>query len=122
MVQEKVLRGTSGWIAVFVLVALFVGTIVVFVLGRDTPPIVLACVAAVVLNAVCWAGLTVVNPNTAKVVLLFGNYKGSIKTPGFWWFNPLTSRKPVSLRVRNFESGHLKVNDHIGNPIEIAAI
>jgi regulator of protease activity HflC (stomatin/prohibitin superfamily) len=67
-------------------------------------------------------GLTVVNPNNAKVVLLFGDYRGSIKTPGFWWVNPLTSRRTVSLKVRNFESSKLKVNDHIGNPIEIAAI
>jgi regulator of protease activity HflC (stomatin/prohibitin superfamily) len=66
--------------------------------------------------------LTVVSPNTAKVVLLFGDYKGSIKTPGFRWVNPLTSRRTVSLKVRNFESSKLKVNDHIGNPIEIAAI
>ena len=74
------------------------------------------------LDGVCWIGLTVVNPNTAKVLLLFGDYKGTIKTPGFCWVNPLTVRRTVSLRVRNFESGKLKVNDHIGNPIEIAAI
>ena len=53
---------------------------------------------------------------------LFGVYKGSIKSPGFWWVNPLTRRRRVSLRVRNFESGKLKVNDQDGNPIEIAAV
>jgi len=63
-----------------------------------------------------------VNPNQAKVVTLFGVYKGSIKVPGFWWVNPLTTRRSLSLRVRNFESGKLKVNDHDGNPIEIAAV
>ena len=63
-----------------------------------------------------------VNPNEAKVVTLFGVYKGSIKAPGFWWVNPLTTRRRLSLRVRNFESGKLKVNDHDGNPIEIAAV
>jgi regulator of protease activity HflC (stomatin/prohibitin superfamily) len=51
-----------------------------------------------------------------------GVYRGSIKQPGFWWLNPLTSRRKLSLRVRNFESGHLKVNDRDGNPIEIAAV
>ena len=70
----------------------------------------------------CLVGLTVVNPNEARVVTLFGVYKGSMKTPGFWWVNPLTTRKLFSLRVRNFESSKLKVNDRDGNPIEIAAI
>jgi regulator of protease activity HflC (stomatin/prohibitin superfamily) len=66
--------------------------------------------------------LTVVNPNESKVVQLAGVYKGTIKQQGFWWVNPLTTRRKLSLRVRNFESGHLKVNDHDGNPIEIAAV
>jgi regulator of protease activity HflC (stomatin/prohibitin superfamily) len=66
--------------------------------------------------------LTVVNPNEAKVVQLFGVYKGSLKEQGFWWINPLTLRRKVSLRVRNFESSKLKVNDQDGNPIEIAAV
>jgi regulator of protease activity HflC (stomatin/prohibitin superfamily) len=74
------------------------------------------------IDGVCWAGLSVVNPNEAKVVTLFGVYKGTIKQPGFWWVNPLTTRRTLSLRVRNFESGRLKVNDRDGNPIEIAAV
>jgi len=73
-------------------------------------------------DLVCWRGLTVVQPNTARVILLFGRYQGTIKTPGLRWVNPFTVRRFVSLRIRNFESGKLKVNDHIGNPIEIAAI
>jgi regulator of protease activity HflC (stomatin/prohibitin superfamily) len=63
-----------------------------------------------------------VNPNQAKVIQLFGVYKGSIKEQGFWWVNPLTTRRNVSLRIRNFESNRLKVNDQDGNPIEIAAV
>jgi regulator of protease activity HflC (stomatin/prohibitin superfamily) len=77
---------------------------------------------AFVLDVFCFVGLTVVNPNRAKVMTLFGVYTGSLKDPGFFWVNPLTSRKNVSLRIRNFESGKLKVNDRDGNPIEIAAI
>ncbi|MGH9661350.1 MAG: SPFH domain-containing protein [Bryobacteraceae bacterium] len=73
-------------------------------------------------DAVCFAGLTVVNPNEAKVITLFGVYKGSLKHSGFWWLNPFTTRRNVSLRVRNFESGKLKVNDRDGNPVDIAAI
>jgi len=71
---------------------------------------------------VCFAGLTVVNPNEAFVVTLFGVYKGTIKRTGFWWVNPLTTRGKLSLRVRNFESAHLKVNERDGNPIEIATV
>jgi len=74
------------------------------------------------ITIVSFAGLTVVNPNEAKVVQLFGRYKGSLKEQGLRWVNPLTSRRRVSLRVRNFESSKLKVNDHDGNPIEIAAV
>jgi regulator of protease activity HflC (stomatin/prohibitin superfamily) len=70
----------------------------------------------------CFFGLFVVNPNEAKVVQLFGNYVGSARRPGFHWTNPLTVRHSVSMRVRNFESAKLKVNDHSGNPIEIAAV
>jgi len=55
-------------------------------------------------------------------VTLFGVYKGSIKAPGFWWVNPLSTRRRISLRVRNFETGRLKVNDRDGNPIEIASV
>jgi regulator of protease activity HflC (stomatin/prohibitin superfamily) len=56
------------------------------------------------------------------VVLLFGNYQGTIKEAGFWWMNPLCTKKRVSLRVRNFETPKLKVNDNHGNPIDIAAV
>jgi regulator of protease activity HflC (stomatin/prohibitin superfamily) len=64
----------------------------------------------------------VVNPNEAKVLTLAGVYKGSIKQAGFWWVNPLITRRKLSLRVRNFESGKLKVNDRDGNPVDIAAV
>ena len=87
----------------------------------DAARIVLLLVIEVVLFT-CFFGLTVVNPNEARVIQLFGRYKGSLKEQGLWWVNPLTSRRKVSLRVRNFESSKLKVNDHDGNPIEIAAV
>jgi regulator of protease activity HflC (stomatin/prohibitin superfamily) len=67
-------------------------------------------------------GLFVVNPNEAQVVTLFGNYIGSMRRTGLWWVNPFTARRRVSMRVRNFESSKLKVNDNQGNPIEIAAV
>jgi regulator of protease activity HflC (stomatin/prohibitin superfamily) len=124
MSQEREIRGVSGWVMAVVLIGTMVGGILGIVLAAqaDNPPAAIACVLAVVVAAVCLIGLTVVNPNQARVVTLFGVYKGSIKTAGFWWVNPLTLRRQLSLRVRNFESGKLKVNDHDGNPIEIAAV
>jgi regulator of protease activity HflC (stomatin/prohibitin superfamily) len=124
MTVEKDIRGLSGWAALFALIAGLGGlayALVQFAIDGEPLGVVL-CSFLIALDAASFAGLTVVNPNEAKVLTLFGVYKGSIKTPGFWWVNPLTNRRRVSLRVRNFESGKLKVNDHDGNPIEIAAV
>jgi regulator of protease activity HflC (stomatin/prohibitin superfamily) len=68
------------------------------------------------------AGLFIVNPNEAKALILFGRYKGTVKTEGFWWANPFMTKKQISLKVRNFETSKLKVNDNHSNPIEIAAV
>jgi regulator of protease activity HflC (stomatin/prohibitin superfamily) len=68
------------------------------------------------------AGLTIVNPNEARAVVFVGRYSGTVRRQGLWWVNPFTTRPRISVRVRNFESGQLKVNDHVGNPIEIAAV
>jgi regulator of protease activity HflC (stomatin/prohibitin superfamily) len=70
----------------------------------------------------CLAGLFIVNPNEARVLQLFGHYKGTVKQDGLRWANPFYTKRSVMLRVRNFESSKLKVNDHDGNPIEIGAI
>jgi len=70
----------------------------------------------------CWRGLFMVNPNQAQVLQLFGRYVGSVKTPGLNWANPFFMKRPISLRVRNFETAKLKVNDRNSNPVEIAAI
>jgi regulator of protease activity HflC (stomatin/prohibitin superfamily) len=83
---------------------------------------VLGTLLVVVIGFTALFGLTVVNPNEAHVVTLFGNYTGSVRKAGLWWVNPFTLRKRVSLRIRNFESAKLKVNDLDGNPIEIAAV
>lgn len=124
MLSEKTIKGASGWLMVAVLIALLVLGVVMF--GRAwvarTPLAALFWALVVVADLVAWAGCTVVNPNEAKVVQLFGVYKGTLKEQGFWWVNPLTSRRRISLRIRNFETARLKVNDHDGNPIEIAAV
>jgi regulator of protease activity HflC (stomatin/prohibitin superfamily) len=69
-----------------------------------------------------YAGFFIVNPNEGKVLQLFGKYMGTTKAPGLRWANPLYSKHKVSLRIRNFETGKMKVNDNHGNPIEIAAV
>ena len=74
------------------------------------------------LLAIGLGGFFVVEPNQASVLMLFGNYRGSERRPGLWWANPFMTKKRVTMRVRNFESSKLKVNDHDGNPIEIAAV
>ncbi|MBW0011088.1 MAG: SPFH domain-containing protein [Pseudonocardiales bacterium] len=66
--------------------------------------------------------LVIVAPGQSSVVQFFGRYIGTVRPPGFWWVAPLTVRRQVSVRVRNFETNHLKVNDADGNPVEIAAI
>src|SRR4051794_27228928 len=119
--METQLRGVSGW----AMVALLVGGLVLGIAAlvqaarMGSAPAVIGSVLFLAIVGLSFAGLTVINPNEAKVVTLFGVYKGSIKGAGFWWVNPLTTRRKLSLRIRNFESGHLKVNDRDGNPIEI---
>jgi regulator of protease activity HflC (stomatin/prohibitin superfamily) len=68
------------------------------------------------------AGLTVVNPNEARAIVFLGHYSGTVRRQGLWWVNPFTLRPKISVRIRNFETGRLKVNDRNGNPIEIAAV
>ena len=83
---------------------------------------VLAWMAVEIIVIVCLFGFFIVNPNEGRVMQLFGDYKGTVKTAGLRWANPFYSKRHISLRVRNFESRHLKVNDIDGNPIEIAAV
>jgi regulator of protease activity HflC (stomatin/prohibitin superfamily) len=124
MIREKKAVTWSGGFMLVALVVVFVLAFI-FMLSAARSGAVLPLIGWLVVMAatgISFAGLFVVNPNEAKVAILFGNYVGSVKDPGFHWINPFTVRKRLSLRVRNFESGKLKVNDHAGNPIEIAAI
>jgi regulator of protease activity HflC (stomatin/prohibitin superfamily) len=121
MANEKELRGVSGWVMVLVLAAI-VGAGIWGGIAADSGLIKGVALSFAGAAGACVAGLTVVNPNEASVVTLFGVYKGTLKRSGFWWVNPLTTRRKLSLRVRNFESAHLKVNERDGNPIEIATV
>jgi len=124
MMREKEIKGLPGWLMVFLILAVMIGSIIMLSTAiRDEAAYqIIGWFLVLTIDSLCLAGLTVVNPNQAKLVLLFGVYRGSIKQQGFWWVNPLSTRRRVSLRVRNFESAKLKVNDLDGNPIEIAAV
>ena len=122
--KEKEIQGVSGWLALLLDVAIIVAITLQQIHAIEVVDVawIVACSIALPICIFGFAGLTVVNPNEAKVIQLFGVYKGTIRRQGFWWVNPLTSRRRVTLRVRNFESSKLKVNDRDGNPIEIAAV
>jgi regulator of protease activity HflC (stomatin/prohibitin superfamily) len=123
MLKEKELQGISGWLMVFVLLLALVLLFFVFIATIKSWPVIgIISMLLFVICIFCFKGLTVVNPNEACVIQLFGRYKGTLKNQGFLWVNPLTMRRRVSVRIRNFESEKLKVNDFDGNPIEIAAV
>ena len=109
-------------LAVFlILIAVAVAGIVRAARADDVAVVILSAVVVVV-SLLGLAGLFTVAPNQGLVLQLFGAYRGTAKEEGLRWANPFYTKKRISLRVRNFESSHLKVNDTDGNPIEIAAI
>ena len=124
MIREKVRKVSSGYLMLLVLFIAQLATgygIYRAVLVESVPGIIAAVVASVVV-LVLWAGLFMIHPNEAKVLQLFGKYVGTVHEPGLKWANPFFQKTAVSTRVRNFESGKLKVNDSNGSPIEIAAV
>ena len=123
--MQEVSRSSLPGIPVLLAVLLgVVGVIALFVLGirQEGLLLVLLSVAGGVVLLVALAGFYSVEPNQAAVLSLFGKYVGTVKDSGLRWNNPFFSARKVSLRVRNFESGKLKVNELEGSPIEIAAV
>lgn len=124
MIKEKPARTTPG-LGVLLLHFLALGlTIYWFVISIQAVDVAAIIISAVVMTLICigFAGFFVVNPNETKVLQLFGAYRGSEITDGLRWANPFLSKRRVSIRVRNFETGRLKVNDKDGNPIELACV
>jgi regulator of protease activity HflC (stomatin/prohibitin superfamily) len=120
MVHEVEARSGSGYFLLVVLLALQILTVAAAIFMPGVFKII--AILAGILVFICWFGFYMVQPNQGKVLQLFGQYAGTDRNNGLRWANPLYSKKSVSLRVRNFESGRLKVNDANGNPIEIAAV
>lgn len=115
----------AGLLAGAALVVL--GSVAAGTSGHDGAPAgpIVSIVAGVLLAGVCgiaWRGLIAVAPGQARLVLLFGRYIGTVRTPGLFWVNPFTLRRIISTRIRNHETPVLKVNDADGNPIDMAAV
>ena len=124
MIQEVKRKVSSGYVALVVLAVAQLGLgylCYLFVRDAEIGRLVAAIIASIIV-LICWAGLFMVHPNEAKVLQLFGKYAGTCHDPGLRWANPFYAKASVSVRIRNFESGKLKVNDSHGSPIEIAAV
>ena len=119
--ERKAVNGIGVVVVLLVLMAVVLWRLVVAAIANAPWGIGMYLVALIVLGFL-WAGFFIVNPNQAKVLQLFGDYVGTVKIPGLWWANPFYTARRMSLRVRNFETAKLKVNDHTSNPIEIAAV
>lgn len=115
-ITQRPTRAVSGWLGVVVLAACGYGVVAA---GRSDRELIWLPIVVFVLVV---TSLVIVAPGQASVVQFFGRYIGTVGRPGFWWVAPLTVRRGISVRVRNFETNHLKVNDADGNPVEIAAI
>jgi regulator of protease activity HflC (stomatin/prohibitin superfamily) len=116
-IHERPARSASGWLGVVVVLAC-VGAVI----GLAYTPVRGLIAIPIVIGLVVGASLAIVQPGQTRVVQFFGRYAGTVRTPGLSWVLPLTVRRNMSVRVRNFETNHLKVNDADGNPVEIAAI
>ena len=155
MYTEKTIKPRSGWMPLTILLTLLLGNVGLIVLvGANaeslgiplTPILIIVIILAVFISFVCLFGLVAVSPNEARVLVLFGDYHGSVKESGFYWVNPFYTKRRISLKVRNFETGSTtqpekkdaagqivqqrsrshgrpsKVNDRDGNPVEISAV
>jgi regulator of protease activity HflC (stomatin/prohibitin superfamily) len=123
-IRESVRTPVSGLLVLVLLLGGLLACVLTLIAAgqRREPRLAVAAVMGGVFIMVMLGGIFVVNPNEAKVLVLFGRYVGTVRQAGMYWANPFYKKAIVSLRIRNFESTKLKVNDHDGNPIEIAAI
>ncbi len=132
LIRENEVKAAPGLPMLALLIAVMLGLVWAFIeaiqsLSQFGPSglrvaWLIGVVLLAVLDVVLVAGLFAVAPNEGKVLQLFGKYVGTVRVPGLRWANPFYTKKRISLRVRNFETGKLKVNDKRGNPIEFASV
>ncbi|NUN68102.1 MAG: SPFH domain-containing protein [Bacteroidetes bacterium] len=123
-VVEKKARSTNGYLMLFLTIALTVFTVywLVLMIRMEEPGMLIVFIPMLIANFILPGGFFIVQPNEARVLVLFGKYVGSVRDAGFYFTNPFTTKKRVSLRIHNFNSERIKVNDLDGNPIEIGAV
>jgi regulator of protease activity HflC (stomatin/prohibitin superfamily) len=124
MIRERERDVASGALMLLILFVIHAAITVWMVMAIIDESVALIITSSVVWTLICvlWGGFFIVNPNEAKVLQLFGRYVGTAKASGLRWANPFYMKHKISLRVRNFETGKLKVNDSNGNPIEIGCV
>ena len=125
MLKERQVSVLSGAFGLMVTIGLFIAAIYVGVGAvSESHPLLLLTIAVplMLLGFFSAAGLFTVQPNQAVVLILFGSYVGTVRRSGWWWTNAFNTRKRVTLRVRSLNGNTIKVNDHAGNPVEIAAV
>jgi regulator of protease activity HflC (stomatin/prohibitin superfamily) len=122
--KNRIVRAMSGWFMLAVCIGLWAFTVFMFItmINEESFGRGITMGISLVLSILVTAGFFIVNPNFAALLVLFGNYKGTVIRNGFFWANPFMSKHKISLRVRNQETSRLKVNEASGNPIEIAAV
>ncbi len=123
-ITEKSARKVNGFVVLFLVIALFILNIYTLSLGIKTEDTAFLWIfiPGMLLFFISFGSFTVVQPNDSRVIVFFGKYIGTIRESGFWAVNPFTEKRKVSLRIHNFNSDKIKVNDLHGNPIEIAAV
>ena len=117
MKEEKIIVPTNGYLMLFLVLVLFFGGVFGIIVVRNP-----WFVVSIFLAALLGPGFIMVQPNGSRVLLLFGEYIGTVKKNGFFWVNPFYTKKRISLRASNFDSERLKVNDKLGNPVMISTI
>jgi hypothetical protein len=123
MIRERQYQALPGLPILIVLLLAFAAGIYGLAIGiDDSVPTALGSALGLLITIVLAAGFFVVNPNEGRVLQFFGDYVGTARSPGLRWANPFFTKKRISMRVRNFESARLKVNDSDGNPVEIASV
>jgi regulator of protease activity HflC (stomatin/prohibitin superfamily) len=124
MIREVERKATNGLLVAAVTLVLLVITPFAAINAEESGEVIpgLLVGGLVLLEVLLIVGFFIVQPNQGKALQFFGSYVGTVKAPGLWWANPLFTKKSVSLRIRNFETPKLKVNDHGSSPIEIAAV
>lgn len=117
MTHEKTISPINGYFMLFLSLLLIFGSIYM-IIETELPWFAIT----IFIGVITALGLVLVNPNSSRVLLLFGKYVGTIKKNGLFWVNPLYSKRKISLRASNFDSERLKVNDKLGNPVMISTI